>query len=98
MRKYGRTDANQKTITDELISLGFSVKSTASLGNGFPDLCVGKFNLTLLVEVKDPAKPPSARKLTPDELKFLCSFRGAAIVAHESSEIVHWFNERRPKS
>tara|TARA_R110002012_G_scaffold14850_3_gene60494 strand:+ start:2332 stop:2616 length:285 start_codon:yes stop_codon:yes gene_type:complete len=91
MKKYGRTDANHTQIVKELRQLGFSVESTASLGRGFPDLAVGKHGKTLLVEVKDPDKPPSARKLTSDEVRFFNTFGGAAIVAMTTEEIVDWF-------
>jgi hypothetical protein len=41
-----------------------------------PDLLVGYGGLCLPVEVKDGSKPPSARKLTPDEERFRMNWRG----------------------
>lgn len=70
MRYARAVDANQAAIVDALRKLGALVHSTARLGGGFPDLVVLWRGVVLLVEVKDGRKPPSARKLTPDELAF----------------------------
>lgn len=43
---------------------------TSQIGNGFPDLVVGFRGKTLLLELKDGSKPPSARLLTPAEDAF----------------------------
>lgn len=70
MPKYARArDANHAAIRDGLRRCGFTVRDIGGLGDGWPDLAVkhrgtGKVKL---LEVKDPSKPPSARKLTPAE-------------------------------
>jgi hypothetical protein len=76
MRKYGRTDANQREIVEACIALGASVCSLSNIGNGCPDLVVGYHGINYLLEVKDGCKPPSARKLTPDEAQFISLWRG----------------------
>lgn len=91
MRKHGRTDANQKRIVNELRSLGYSVSIIASLGHGIPDLIVGKFGKNLLVELKDGDKPLSAQRLTPDEIKFSLTWKGAYMVSTTSEKIIEWF-------
>ena len=71
MRRSAKVDANQPAIVDGLRRLGFRVLSLATIGNGVPDLLVGCPNGRLiLLEVKDAAKPPSARKLTPDQVSW----------------------------
>jgi hypothetical protein len=65
---------------------GWSVWDCAAMGGGFPDLCVGKHGKTLLLEVKDGTKPPSARKLTPDEERFFENWRGSAYVVTSPEE------------
>ena len=70
MKKYGRTDANQKRVVQDLRKSGVSVLSLADIGGGCPDLlvcCAGKLRL---FEVKDGAKSKSRRKLTPDQVEF----------------------------
>ncbi len=68
MRRAAKIDANQPAIVDGLRRLGYRVQSLASVGQGVPDLLVGcPDGRLVLLEVKDGAKPPSARKLTPDE-------------------------------
>lgn len=37
------------------------------VGNGVPDLLVGRCGRNFLLEVKDPEQPASNRKLTPDQ-------------------------------
>lgn len=73
---HGRTDANQTAIVAALREIGASVVSLADIGNGCPDLLVGFRGVTLLLEVKDGSKPPSKRKLTPDEKEFFETWRG----------------------
>ena len=80
MRTRGRVDENQGSIVSKFRGAGFSVAITSNLGGGFPDLAVGKYGVTVLVEIKDGDKPPSKRKLTEDEQRFHDSWRGAACV------------------
>lgn len=40
------------------------------VGDGFPDIVVGRYRQNVLVEIKDGEKPPSKRALTPDEIEF----------------------------
>lgn len=75
MRRAARTDANHAEILQAFRDCGFQVFDTSRLGGGFPD-CVVHRNThgVVLVEIKDGAKPPSARKLTPDEDEFAQRF------------------------
>ena len=67
MRKR-RTDANHAVIAGYFERLGALVHKTNISGW---DLTVSKFGAIALIEVKDPAKPPSARKLTPTSQKMV---------------------------
>jgi Holliday junction resolvase len=89
MRRAAKTDANQQQVVKDLRKLGFSVAVTSSLGKGFPDLVLGKANKNYLVELKDGNKPPSARKLTPDEEVFIDGWRGRVIVAISTEDILN---------
>jgi Holliday junction resolvase len=80
MRARGRTDANQSEVVEKFRGMGYSVAITSALGSGFPDIVVGKYGITVLVEIKDGAKPPSKRKLTEDEQRFHDTWRGSACV------------------
>ena len=71
-----RVDENHAQVVAMFRALGCTVHSTASVGAGFPDLAVGLGGRTYLVEVKDGRKVPSARRLTPLELKFAETWRG----------------------
>jgi hypothetical protein len=81
MRRAAKLDGNHNAIADYLRGLGWSVESTAGLGNGFPDLAVSKPGFCALIECKDGSLPPSARKLTPKEQAFAKRWAGPLIVA-----------------
>lgn len=72
MRRAAKVDDNQPRIVDTLRRAGVTVRVMSEVGGGFPDLiCLHKTTgAILMLEVKDGAKPPSARKLTPMEEKF----------------------------
>ena len=69
MKYAAKIDANQPTIVKALRAIGAQVVILSAVGGGVPDLMVS-FKRTFLIEVKDGAKPPSARKLTPDQVVF----------------------------
>jgi len=83
MNRRGRIDANQPEIVKALRAVGASVQSLADMGRGVPDLLVGWRGLNLLFEVKDGAKPPSARRLTPDEERWHRGWRGQVVVVED---------------
>jgi len=78
MRHAARIDANQEQIVSALRAMGATVRIVTQ-GNGLPDLLVGFRGITILMEVKDGQKVPSARKLTPAEQKFFDEWRGGIV-------------------
>ena len=68
MRRAARRDDNEKEIVAALREAGAYVKAIND--EGLFDLLVSYRGHTLLIEVKDGAKPPSARRLTNAEAKF----------------------------
>jgi hypothetical protein len=85
MRYANRIDANQNKIVDALRKAGAIVR-IISQGDGIPDLLVGYRGFTILMEVKDGDKVPSARKLTEAEQKFFDDWRGGMLVIVNSVE------------
>lgn len=77
--RAARTDANHAAVVKALRQCGCSVFDTSAVGGGFPDLVVGCAGKTMLMEVKDGAKPPSARRLTPAQLELHAHWRGGPI-------------------
>lgn len=71
MTRYAKkTDRNHSEIRDGLRKCGYLVLDTSGIGEGVLDLCVlisAKEQRSLWLEIKDPKKPPSARKLTDAE-------------------------------
>lgn len=87
-RRAARVDANHRQIADALTAVGWSVVDFSAVGRGVPDLYVAKAGRQVWVEVKDSAKPPSARTLTPDQVKFHQRMQaaGVSVVVVESVE------------
>ncbi len=58
------------------------------MGKGFPDLAVAWQGKNYLFEVKNPNKPPSARKLTPDEQTFFDTWKlqGQVDIIHNAND------------
>ena len=76
MRRAARVDSNHMTIIKGLRNVGCSVVDLSRVGQGCPDIGVGFGGITLLFEIKDGEKPPSARKLTKDEKKWHENWKG----------------------
>lgn len=74
MRRVARRDANERRVIDALRACGAYVKQIND--EGAFDLLVFYRGHTLLLEVKDGDKPPSARALTPAEAKFHAEWPG----------------------
>ncbi len=81
MSRAKRVDANQAELVELGRELGAKIAITSAVGDGFPDSvwqyrhlykigCVTHGLETYLVEIKDGSKPPSKRKLTPDQVEF----------------------------
>jgi hypothetical protein len=67
---FARVDANQVEIVSALRKIGCFVQSLAEIGKGCPDLLCALRGKWYVLELKDGAKPLSARRLTPDEVKW----------------------------
>jgi Holliday junction resolvase len=79
MMRAAKIDANQDQIVTVLRAAGATVQSLAGVGKGVPDLLVGYKGQTLLMEVKNGNKSPSARLLNKDQLRWHGSWLGGAL-------------------
>jgi hypothetical protein len=75
MRRAARIDANQPEIIKALRGVGAAVQPLHTVGKGCPDLLVSHRMQTYLIEIKDGAKVPSARKLTQDQIDWHDAWR-----------------------
>lgn len=95
MYKIRRVDKNQPTIVKRFRHHGCTVAILSSVGNGLPDILVSKevgekytyYRWSALIEIKDGSKPPSARKLTPDEQAFKDTWQGEYYVICSEQEV-----------
>lgn len=79
MRRAAKVDANHTQVVTALQAAGATVQSLAAVGQGVPDLLVGFQGKTLLMEVKDGQKPPSARRLTEQQITWHGAWRGGPV-------------------
>ena len=86
MRRSARVDANQEAVVAALRRAGVLVKSLAPIGDGFPDLLCCVRGRLVLVEVKDGSKPPSKRRLTPDQEDFHRTWAHSPLFVVETPE------------
>ena len=85
--RVARIDANQPEIVKAFRSLGWEVAHTHTVGDGFPDIVCSKSGITLLVEIKDGSKPPSARKLTVKEQLFQSRWQGHLAIIESVDDV-----------
>ncbi len=78
--RAAKVDRNQPEIVAALRKVGAFVQSLAAVGHGVPDLLVGFRGETVLIEVKDGAKPASARQLTDDQIRWHAGWLGGRCV------------------
>tara|TARA_A100001391_G_scaffold176590_1_gene139858 strand:- start:3816 stop:4097 length:282 start_codon:yes stop_codon:yes gene_type:complete len=88
MRRAAKVDANQAEIVEALRMIGASVQPLHAVGQGCPDLLVGWRGIVSLLEVKDGSKPPSARKLTEDQVKWHTEWRGQVAVVENVEQAI----------
>jgi isopropylmalate/homocitrate/citramalate synthase len=88
--KYGKhVDENQLEIVHALEAIGCDV-----LEVGWPvDLLVGYRARNFLIEVKDPNKVPSARKLTDEQDEFFKQWRGQVRKVETAEEAIQLVTE-----
>jgi len=84
MRRAARRDENEKDIIKAMREAGAYVKVIND--EGLFDLLVNYRGETMLIEVKDGAKPPSARRLTDAEQKFHDEWPGSDLYIVKSVE------------
>jgi hypothetical protein len=91
VRRAAKVDANHGEIVKALRSAGCGVLDLSAVGNGCPDLLVHAptfpaCRTAYLLEIKDGSKPPSARKLTPEQEKFHRTWKGYLFVVTSPDE------------
>src|SRR5688572_22507517 len=93
MAHIRKADGNQATLVGQLRKVpGISVAHTHTIGKGFPDLAIGYKGRNFFFEVKDPAQPPSARKLTPDEREWHRAWMGQVHTVETFDDVLKILN------
>lgn len=83
-----RVDANQAAVVKALRKIGAAVTHMHPLGGGVADLLVSFRNEWFVLEVKDGAKPPSARELTPDEREWIAGQKALVAIVNSPEEAI----------
>lgn len=87
IRRAARVDTNQSEIVATLRAIGVTVTDLSGVGDGVPDLVCLWRGQTVWVEVKNGSKPPSARKLTVEQVRFHNDARLAGVKVHVVSTV-----------
>ncbi len=90
MRKFGRVDLNQHQIVQDLRDTGHSVTLLSTVGDGCPDLLIGRGGVNILAEVKLPGGKDD---LTDDQLDWHSKWRGQAIIIRTTEDAINAVNE-----
>ena len=81
-----RVDANQPEIVKALRGVGATVQHLHKVGQGCPDISVGRRGTNYFLEIKDGNKPPSARELTPAQKDWHAGWKGQVAVVCNADE------------
>lgn len=92
MRRASKVDANQGEIVKAARSMGCTVQILSAVGLGCPDLLIGCNGINLLWEVKDGNKPPSERRLTPDQVIWHGDWRGQVQIIEDVEHAIKAIN------
>ena len=84
--RAARVDQNHDQVVTALRAAGATVQSLAGVGKGVPDLLVGYKGQTMLMEVKDGFKAPSARLLTEDQIRWHGIWKGGSLAVVDSPD------------
>lgn len=82
-RIASKVDRNQAEIVAALRAIGATVQLLHSVGAGCPDILCGFRGRNVLLEIKDGNKPPSARKLTADQVEWHGGWKGQVAVVED---------------
>ena len=87
-RRAAKVDDNQSEIVMLFRKLGWTVLIISQLKNCC-DIIVSKNGRTIAIEIKDGAKPPSARKLSEGELRFKDNWQGEYQLVICSDDVIN---------
>ena len=93
MRTACKVDNNHSEIVKQFRALGMSVIDTSNVGDGFTDVVVGCFNLTVLVEIKDGVKKKN--QLTKKQVDFHGEFKGAKVIVYKVEQCLDLYISMR---
>lgn len=93
MRRAAKVDANQNDIVLALRKIGCTVQPLHAVGAGCPDLLACLGSRVVLLEVKDGAKPPSERALTPDQVRWHRKWTGPLYVVETVEDAIRAMQE-----
>jgi hypothetical protein len=95
-RRAARVDDNQPEVVAAFRKLGWSVLIISQLKKCC-DIIVSKNGVTIAVEIKDGAKPPSARKLSEGEQDFKDRWLGHWELVESINDVIDLDNKNESR-
>lgn len=92
MRRYGKPDANQAAIVDDLRKIPeCTVLVLSAVGNSCPDILIGYRGANLLVELKNPEVHYNPKLPTMvRQAEFRANWKGQVLQANSFMDIVNF--------
>lgn len=92
MWRTHRSDLNQSPIVKDLRKRGYSVAITKNVGDDFPDLAMGGFGVTALVELKTKRYAGTAKAASElrskGQQEFAQAWRGSGVICgYDADEV-----------
>lgn len=91
--RRAKVDDNQKSVVGALRDIGCTVQHLHAVGAGCPDILVGWRSINVLMEIKDGAKPPSARGLTAPQEEFHAAWKGQVSVVTSREQAINLMHD-----
>lgn len=93
MHHTRKVDSNQADLVKQIRKIpGVSVLHIHVVGKGAPDIIIGYRKRNFLIEIKDPAKCKSQKKLTILEDQFHNTWKGQVYTAETFEDILWLLN------
>lgn len=81
--RSNKVDANQVAIVAALEKTGATVQTLGAVGDGCPDLLVGRLGMNLLLEVKNPQ---GKNRIGEKQSEWLANWRGQSAIVRDEYE------------
>jgi hypothetical protein len=81
--RANKVDSNQAAIVDALEKTGATVQMLGAVGNGCPDILVGRLGVNVLMEIKNP---DGKNRVGEKQAEWIANWRGQCVIVRDEYE------------